>query len=294
MNSDRARRRACAVALVVILALALWVRWVRAPFGLPYLHHWDEPQIASTALQMMKSGDFNPHYFHYGSLPIYVHLGVDVAHFFTLMRQDPIPFGLELAELNHDRVRLDDLQTRYDTGFHWEVSHPSFYLWNRRATAIFGALTVLLTFLLGRRLLGRHLLETSAALIAAAVLATQSFHVEHSAYVTTDVPMTFFAMASIYLAVRFAEDGRVGRLVGSLALGGLAVATKYSAALVLAAPIAALLAVCLATRKTGEASALETGAWHLFWLVPVVPVAAFFLAMPYALLDLPAFLAGAG
>ena len=47
---------------------AFAVRFLGINYGLPYLHHWDEPQIASTAITMLKTGDYNPHDFIYPAL----------------------------------------------------------------------------------------------------------------------------------------------------------------------------------------------------------------------------------
>jgi hypothetical protein len=56
------------ISLLLVLVFSLCVRIFQAGEGLPYTYHWDEPQIASTALHMLKTGDFNPHLFNYGSL----------------------------------------------------------------------------------------------------------------------------------------------------------------------------------------------------------------------------------
>lgn len=47
------------VTLLLILAVALAARVVWTDFGLPYIHHWDEPNIANRALQILKTGDFH-------------------------------------------------------------------------------------------------------------------------------------------------------------------------------------------------------------------------------------------
>ncbi|HEY3176307.1 MAG TPA: glycosyltransferase family 39 protein [Candidatus Polarisedimenticolia bacterium] len=259
--------------LGAILAFALAVRLMQAYEGLPYLHHFDEPQVASTALQIMRSGDLNPHFFNYGSLLIYMNLGVDVLHYYHLMGQPEENAGSLGA--------LDDIRTEHDTGWHWTISHPSFYLWNRWLTALFGAGSVALVYFIGRAVGGGW-----AGLLAAAFLAGLPLHVEYSAYVTTDVPASFLSIATVLLSVRHLQEGRPGQLLAALACGGLAASTKYNAAVVLSVPLAAFLLSLLSRRAVPRP-------W-LWAALPAVPAVAFLIGTPCALLDLRQFLIDVG
>lgn len=259
--------------LSAILFIALAIRLMQAHEGLPYLHHWDEPQVAGTALQMMRSGDLNPHFFNYGSLLIYANLGVDVVHYLDLMSR-PEGQGEHLGA-------VDDIKTERDTGWHWTISHPSFYLWNRALTALFGTASVALVYLIGSRIGGSW-----AGLIAAGFLACLPAHVEHSAFVTTDVPASFFALAAVFTSLRYLKDRRPAVLVTALASAGLAATTKYNAAVVIAVPLMAFVLASFAHRSARRA-------W-LWAALPVVPAAAFLAGTPYALLDLRKFLIDVG
>lgn len=240
--------------------------------GLPYLHHWDEPRIANNALRMLQTGDFNPHFFHYGSLLIYLDLGVDVLHYLYLAGK---------PEGHPDALgSLRDLRVGAAGGWPWQVSHPTFYLWNRWLTSAFGAGCALVAFLLARSLGGRR-----AALLAAFVVATVPFHVDQSARVTTDVPSSFFALSAAWLAVEFLRRAAPGLLVAAFACVGAAASLKYNAAIALAVPLAAL-----AYAGIRNAPAYRWWLWPSVALVPVV----FLLGSPYALLDLPSFLEDAG
>jgi hypothetical protein len=55
-------------ALVGLIVLGLVLRVWGITFGLPYLYHPDEPLGVSVAINMVKTGDLNPHFFGYGSL----------------------------------------------------------------------------------------------------------------------------------------------------------------------------------------------------------------------------------
>ena len=90
---------------------------------LPYLHIWDEPQLATNALRVMQTADFDPHFFHYGSLLLYVDVVIDSLHALTLLGASPRnPEALSA---------VGEVVLNQDPGWHWQVSHPSFYYWNR-------------------------------------------------------------------------------------------------------------------------------------------------------------------
>ncbi len=268
-----AGKAAVRILLAVVLAAALLSRGMRCREGLPYLHEWDEPQTASNALRMMKTGDLNPRFFHYGSVMIYANLLVDCAHFLYLMARP----GAAEPPISS----LSEIQTRFDTRWHWTISHPSFILWNRWLTALLGTALVGLTYLVGRDLAGRW-----AGLAATALLAFLEPHVEHASLVTPNIPYSFLIVACALLAVRFLSGGRPGHLIASLAAGGFAASTKYNAGLALLAPLAALVQ-----------SALGRHPGYRRWLwaaLPIAPPIAFVLGSPFALIDLPRFLEDAG
>ncbi len=278
----RSRKSILIASLTALLLVAFLLRLLPARRGLPYLHEWDEPQIASTALRMMKTGDLNPHFFHYGSLTIYAVLLVDVVHYVQLLGREEPPFPVIHGIFGHEEMELDVIRTWFDHGFLWQVSHPSFYFWNRVLMAVLGTLSVLVTYLLGRELEGER-----TGFVAAAFLAVLAFHVERSTVINPDLPMSLLALAAIYGAVLFLRRPRRRTLLLALVCCGLAISAKYNGGLVILAPAAALFAV---RRGGGEAVAAR---W-LWGCVVLVPAAAFLLTSPYAWLDFSAFLRQAG
>jgi len=274
---------------------------MEARSGLPYLHHFDEPAIGHRALDVLRTGDWNPHFFHYPSLLLYLNVGVDVLHYFHLVSQ-PEDDPLALAS-------LDEVETG-PADDPWFISHPSFYLWNRRLTALFGTAAVLLTFLLARRLWNgppRTRTESGAdegaadlaGLLAALALATLPFHVVHSAYLSTDVPAATLALAAVFFSVRFVQDRRSGDLALAALLVGLAASTKYNLATALTVPAAALAITRLrrAAAPTAEPAAGASPPGHRPWLwaaLVALPAVGFLVGTPYALFDLRTFLDHAG
>lgn len=259
--------------LGAILLAALAVRALQAWRGLPYLHSWDEPFTVSNALAMLKEGRLDPRYFVYGSLPIYASMAVSTLHYIFLMgRPETSPPFLS---------SLDRITTFHDTGWFWEISHPSFYLWNRWLAALVGAATVLLVYLIARRLAGHW-----AAVAASAFLAFLHFHVLQSSIATVDNPMTFFVVLAAWAALAAVDERRPSLVILSLAACGLATSCKYTAILSVLMP-----GLALAFLSPGMEPPRRRALW---WAVPVIPVLAFLAGTPYALLNLRKFLIDTG
>lgn len=96
----------------------------------------------------------------------------------------------------------------------------------RVLSAAAGVVSVWLLFRIGARLFGRP-----AAFVAAAFLALAFLHVRDSHFGVTDVPMTCMVLVGFLAIVKLSESGSRRDLVGAGILTGLAVATKYNAAL---------------------------------------------------------------
>ena len=60
------------VYLVFVFWVVFTVQYKMITNSLPYSNHVDEGAIFSRAIIIMKTGDFNPHFFNYPSLPIYL------------------------------------------------------------------------------------------------------------------------------------------------------------------------------------------------------------------------------
>ena len=154
-----------------------------------------------------------------------------------------------------------------------DASTSEFYVWGRALTATLGVATVLLVFQIGMRWGARH------ALLAAGLMAVQPQHVRESHYVLTDVPLTFFVTLTLLLSLRGAERPTMPAFIWAGAAAGLATATKYNGVLVLVIPLLAC-AMTPAVRARLPVALTILGS----------ALAAFVLAAPYTLLDLPAFL----
>lgn len=200
--------RQSTLSLAAIVAVAAALRFYGLGAGIPYALGVDEPQIMSRVVGMMRSGDFNPHFFDYPGLYLYVQLAVACARFMT---------GAMAGEWTTLTA----------------VTAADFYLWGRAVTATLGTLTVLLVHQIGLRW------GTRPALLASGLMAVMPMHVRESHYVLTDVPATFIVALTFLLALRAHEQPRAAAFAWSGAAAGLAAATKYPAGLALLLPLLA-------------------------------------------------------
>jgi len=243
--------RRSTVTLAVILAIAAVLRFWGLGSGIPHSVGVDEPEIMDRAVRMMKTGDFNPRFFDYPGLYIYLQLVVASLQF------------LAGATAGTWRSLTDAVPT-------------DFYLWGRAVTATIGTATVLLVYLAGMRWGTRY------ALFAATLMAVLPHHVRESHYILTDVPVTFFIALAFVLTLRASEGQRAPAYAWAGAAVGLAAGTSYAGGLALVLP---LLAVWMSpglkpSRLVAAMAAVGASA------------AAFLVAAPYTVLDLPAFLEG--
>jgi 4-amino-4-deoxy-L-arabinose transferase-like glycosyltransferase len=201
--------RSSAVTLAIILICAAVLRFVGLGSGIPFNVGVDEPQIVDRAVRIIKTGDFNPHFFDYPSLYIYIQAAVACLRFISGANAG------EWSSLDH-------------------FTAPNFYLWGRAVTALFGTFTVLLVYQIGMRW------GTRVAALAAGLMAVMPLHVRESHYVLTDVPVTFFVTLTLLLTLRAHEREGARDFVWAGAAAGLAAATKYPGGLVLILPLLAV------------------------------------------------------
>lgn len=213
--------RPSAVLLPLVVLTGAVLRFWELGHGIPYAIGVDEPEIITRVVHMMKTGDLNPHFFHYPGLYFYIELVVACARFL---------FGAVTGTFRSLA----------------QASASDFYLWGRGMTALLGTATIPLIYWIGMRWGARH------ALFGAGLLAVMPMHVRESHYVLTDVPMTFFLTLSFLLMIRAHELATPRPFFWAGLALGLAMATKYTAVAGLVLPIVAALMTIHGTSSRGR------------------------------------------
>ena len=196
------------LGLAVVIGTAALLRFWSITQGLPHTLHDEEPAIMSAVVQIMRTGDFNPHWFAVPSLYVYVQLALACGRFLI-----GAAGGLWTSVA--------------------DMGPEALYAWGRGLSAVLGTLTVVVVYQIAMRWGARH------ALLAAGILAVMPIHVRESHYVTTTVPATLLTALALLLALRAHERGTAGNFARAGAMAGLAAATSYSAAWSIVMPIVA-------------------------------------------------------
>ncbi|HUT75824.1 MAG TPA: glycosyltransferase family 39 protein [Armatimonadota bacterium] len=187
--------RAC---LAAVMLAAMGLRFAGLRWGLPsaahlFSYHPDEAPLLGPVWYMLNTGDWDPHFYNYGTF--YIYLVAVCAKFGALLGLVPLPEG------------------------GWTELH----LLARSLTALLGVGTVYLVYVIGKDLGG-----PPVGLGSAALLAVLPAHVVNSHYATVDVLATFLIVLLLAVLPRlFGMADLAIYLVAGLALG-LATAAKYT------------------------------------------------------------------
>ncbi len=253
MDSRRGRR----VFLAVLILLAVVTRFWGLGWGLPHTYHIDENRFQAIAVQFLR-GDLNPHFFHVGTLHMYLLAGMWKAY-------------QGVGGFDSTEAMIASL-----------VKDPTpFYLIGRGLSAVLGVGVVLLIYLLGLRMFGFR--------VGAAAGLFMTFSLEHikiSHAMLPDGPTLFFVVLSFYLARRIYQTGRTRFYVLVGLTAGIAMAMKYAGHMMAIPVFAAHVARILENGLPKKRILLDLR----LYLFGAVFLAVFVAGCPYAVLDFKRFL----
>jgi 4-amino-4-deoxy-L-arabinose transferase-like glycosyltransferase len=217
MRQRGARSLSVSVLLAAIIALAAAVRFWGLGFGLPHSQtRPDETQIIDVTLYFLR-GDFKPPFYDYPWLYMWVLTALYMAYYV---------WGLMTGAF----ASVGDLVAS------WPVNWEPFFLINRGLSASAGVATVYIVYRLARKLW-----DEPTGLVAALFLALTFIHVRDSHFGTTDIFMTLFIVGSVSVLVTAHLTRRPALFAVAGLLGGLATATKYNGAFLIAPLVASQL-----------------------------------------------------
>jgi len=248
--------------LLTILLVALFLRLWGITHGLPHIYSVDEPALVRSVMGLRF--DLNPHHFDWPHFHFYFGY-----LFFVLL----VKFRALLQILSL-RPILEPVIPVF-----WQ-DPQIFYLQLRVISALMGAVTVGLVYLIGKKLFDKKI-----GLWGAAFLAVYPFHNEISHFALLEAPLTFWITLSFLFSVLVFKRGRLRDYLLAGLFAGFAASTKYNGALVVVPIVVAhFLRVVNARRRVGEFG----GPFRSFWrplLAGLAAAAGFLLGTPYALLD---------
>jgi dolichyl-phosphate-mannose-protein mannosyltransferase len=239
-----------------LVAAALGLRLWGIKHGLPFVYNVDENANFVPAAVTFFSGDFNPHYFI--NPPAFSYL-LHAVLAFWYGGGWPFGTGAEVSDV-------------------YATDPASVFMVARVTTAVLGAAAVAFVYATGARLADRRV-----GLIAAALLAVGFLPVFYSHLALNDAPALLPLAVSVYGSAGVLVHGRRRDYAVAGAGLGLAVATKYTAGIVLLPLVAAAVSQFLPGR--GSRGPAIGG----LALAGALAAAAFVVANPHAVLSFSEF-----
>lgn len=209
------RRHGAWLLLALALLAGMWFRFTGLDWDASTHLHPDERHITITTAQIQWPDS--------------------IAQYFDTDESPLNPYNQGIGSFVYGTLPM--LVTKVLAGLVDRDAYDGIHLVGRFLTAALDTLTILLVFLMGRRLGGRWAGAMAAALYACAVQAIQQAH-----FYTMDTWVTFFATLALWWALRWQEEGRWYDLVGVSVVAGMALSSKLGVA-ALAVPIGVAFAL---------------------------------------------------
>lgn len=255
------------ITLLGIIILGFVLRLYGVAFGLPELWHPDEDAVVMPALEILRTGEWQPIRMEYGSFHIYILTAISAVVTVLLMRDGHISSASEIPI--------------YARGTFPSIYHQEeFFVAARFVSVVTGTLTILIIFLLARRLTD----SPRQALLAGLFTAILPRFVVHSHFATTDMSLMFWITVALYLLLRVYDNWESDSwwsYAGAGIVCGIATSTKYNGVLLMLP----LLSVALLRVKSLE----RVVSWRTI-SGAVGMIVGFLASTPYVVLALPEFL----
>lgn len=279
------------IMLFLLILLGAFLHFYNLNWGAPFYFHPDERNIASAVSQLQFPGQMNPHFFAYGSLPIYIiyFTGVLVNAVQSLI------FNLKISI--------------------YHVSFEQAIIISRCFSALFATLLIPLLFVLMKKIcvLGHPEFISGSTenkpvvtnnirsgngiitgLLAAFLTATSVGFIQFAHFGTFEMWLTFFTVILFWLSLLYLEQKKNIYILYLGIIFGVLIATKVS-------HIVLLLAIVLTFIFNWKSGKTRTSKKHLITesfgifrntvLLLLVSVLIYCISNPYVFLDFQSFIA---
>lgn len=225
--TGHSREKRTVIWLLVLITLGgLGLRLASCFWGYPMELHPDEFTIVDNAIDMLRRHSWLAFVYN---RPDQFEIKCNAAIFAVASR---ILFGVPAYEA-------------------FETHYMAFYVIARGFTSIFGTAMIPLAALLA----GRTVKEENRSLtqlITAFLFAFSPILVEHSAYATPDIVLTFFVLLFALLLQLYLESGKAAWLWLSVVVTGIGISIKYPAAILCLLIAAMVICRCIRERTYGK------------------------------------------
>ncbi|PJE51750.1 hypothetical protein COV27_01645 [candidate division WWE3 bacterium CG10_big_fil_rev_8_21_14_0_10_39_14] len=249
--------------LIGIVLLGIILRFCGLNWGYPFIFQPDEDTLVRGAIGIRF--DPNPHHFDWPTLQTYL-----------------LFFVISIWAKFTDFLALLGLKPLVNNLFPIWFDRPFvFYLWGRIISALAGGGSLILTYLISKKIFNKK-----TAFLAVFLLAISLQNIEDSHFATLDSSMTFWMLLAFYFAQRIYEKGILKYYILAGFVSGLAASTKYNGGAIFL--VVVVYHILLAAKE--KFSVKETLFSKKLGFSILFAVFGFLLGTPYAVLDFRTFI----
>lgn len=264
--------------LITIFLIALFLRFLGVHPGFP-ANHPDEPTIYGSVKQLILHGKLKPVLYSYGGLLYELYSLVTILIF--------IPLSFLIFLFSHLKVILLEGIVGLLGSYRYSqlLTGSNFLYWARYLTAILGALSVVVVYLLGKKMFNKFV-----GLLAAFLLAINYRHVVSSVFVLADAPVSFFTLLSVLLSFNLVKNPSTrSYLLAGLGLA-LALSVKYFIYVIPVFFLCHIISVFSKKNTTFNKKISSLTISKKLFLALFLFIVSFFVINPFILLDSRNFL----
>lgn len=220
-------------SIFLILLSAFLIRFTGLNYGLPFLYDPDEPFLVDPAIDILTTGDLNPHWFDWpGSFVIYL-----LAILFAIILGTYFLYSSILGYV-HSLSDFKEL-VKSNPIFYFRHNPTLYYFSGRLVMVFFAIITIYVVYLIAKKLF-----DKPTGTLAAFCLAISPLHIGFSRTIRADIPTTMLVMLSTYFLLRSLNQNRNAKsLMLSSLFAGFSIAAKYTSGII----ISPILIHCLIT-----------------------------------------------
>lgn len=246
--------------LVIIILISTFLRFYNINWGAPFYFHPDERNIASSVSQLKFPEHLNPHFFAYGSLPIYTIYFTGILINFFSQFSTPILSGSNIV-----------------------VSFDHAILIGRFFSALFSLILIPLIFFVGK-----NLKDVRTGFVAASFALVSAGFIQFAHFGTFEMWLTLLSVLLFLSTLKLLRKPDLRNLFLTSVIFGLSVATKVSQLVLLPLPILALaFPLVIKKEKLSNRLFIFIRKSLLFCLLSLI---IFFITNPFVLLDYSSFI----
>lgn len=254
-----------ALLLVLLAITAAFLRFYNLNWGAPFYFHPDERNIASSVSQLNFPLQMNPHFFAYGSFPIY-------SIYFL---------GVMLSSISNFQLSTFNFQLQNATA----VSFEQAIIISRFFSSLFSTLMIPLLYIVGERLKGK-----TAGILAAFFGTFSTGFIQFTHFGTFEIWLSFWGLLYFLACIQLTKRDTNQMIVLAGIIFGILMAIKISSlALFPLIP----LSLIISRWRTDKHKYIAMS--HLIQKTPVAIFISFFVFIttsPFVLFNFPSFLSG--